>query len=433
MNLKHYYFRTYFGSDIKLSQPAKGSEERIVNEKANEKTFRTKNNTLTSTAHVMPFLPAQLKSINDVMELKLEVQNPGLLPGIGYPHEIGYPGEFKLGFHFDHVTGLPVLPGSSVKGVVRSMFPQVQTNIGKSQATSTKQRAKAVKQMAKANFIFKMLEKLEIPHLDMHKAQHAAFVHALEQSIFCGMDYADMAVPKRHPMAKHDVFFDAQPIKFGENQLLGRDALAPHHNDPLRNPTPLPFVKVMPNVVFGFYFRLHDTHIGVVTITAQHKLRLICEILCTVGAGAKTNVGYGQFTPTQATDRIRGAVQTLVAKPITLTDLADAATASRGNVTAQLGSAQTTAAVPSVPKMLRFDKNLKGRKIIGEVVSEQGVNPILFRVLNVEQFDKELAIKVPDALVDRFTMGSRWNLEVNRSEPAKGILEAKVSDFKPIT
>ncbi len=123
MNLKHFYYRGYFDGRIKLSQTDK-TDARKKNEEVNEKAFRLKNATLTSTEYVSPFVPTHIQSIGTIQDLRLQVQNPGLLPGIGYPHEVGYPGEFKLGFGFDHVTGLPVLPGSSVKGVLRSVFPQ---------------------------------------------------------------------------------------------------------------------------------------------------------------------------------------------------------------------------------------------------------------------------------------------------------------------
>jgi len=54
--------------------------------------------------------------------LELVTTYPGLLIGSGYDHEAGLFGVLKLGFFFDHATGLPIIPGSSVKGVLRSVF-----------------------------------------------------------------------------------------------------------------------------------------------------------------------------------------------------------------------------------------------------------------------------------------------------------------------
>ena len=55
-------------------------------------------------------------------QFKVKTIYPGLVCGIGYEHELGFENEFKLGFSFDHTTGLPYIPGSSVKGTLRSAF-----------------------------------------------------------------------------------------------------------------------------------------------------------------------------------------------------------------------------------------------------------------------------------------------------------------------
>ncbi|MCD7838802.1 MAG: RAMP superfamily CRISPR-associated protein, partial [Clostridiales bacterium] len=52
----------------------------------------------------------------------LKTTYPGLLAGTGLPHGAGVKGELAIGFTFDYVTGLPYLPGSTVKGVLRSGF-----------------------------------------------------------------------------------------------------------------------------------------------------------------------------------------------------------------------------------------------------------------------------------------------------------------------
>lgn len=57
---------------------------------------------------------------------------PGFTTGTGMPHGIKNNEEdFKIGFYFDHTTGLPIIPGSSVKGVLRSVFPDMKTVDGK--------------------------------------------------------------------------------------------------------------------------------------------------------------------------------------------------------------------------------------------------------------------------------------------------------------
>lgn len=59
--------------------------------------------------------------------VNMRVQAPGLLIGSGLAH--GLPGseeDVKTGLQFDYTSGLPVIPGSSVKGVIRSAFPTIK-------------------------------------------------------------------------------------------------------------------------------------------------------------------------------------------------------------------------------------------------------------------------------------------------------------------
>jgi CRISPR-associated protein Cmr6 len=67
------------------------------------------------------------------------------------------------------------------------------------------------------------------------------------------------------------------------------DYITPH-NDKYKDPFPLRFLKVSPNVTFKFYFELSNGIIG-----RENKLRLFDKILLDLGVGAKTNVGYEQF------------------------------------------------------------------------------------------------------------------------------------------
>jgi hypothetical protein len=96
---------------------------------------------------------------------------------------------------------------------------------------------------------------------------------------------------------KHDIFLEAFISKGGlKGTILGTDSITPHGDDPLKNPIPLPFLKVRPKVEFTFQFLLHDALLDEqTTITVEKKLSAFESILTTFGAGAKTNVGYGQF------------------------------------------------------------------------------------------------------------------------------------------
>lgn len=164
---------------------------------------------------------------------------PGLILGSGNAHELpSIEGQAILGFHFDYTSGLPVIQGSSIKGVLKSAFNHPE-------------------------FIQELLGD---ENLD---------VKALEKNIF----------------DNNDIFFDAVIIKADSyNKILGDDFLAPHGDNPLKNPIPLRFIKVLPNVTFRFDFELSD---GI--ISKSNKTELFGKILSHLGLGAKTSVGYGQF------------------------------------------------------------------------------------------------------------------------------------------
>lgn len=171
---------------------------------------------------------------------------PGLLLGSGYLHELpDVKSQAILGFYFDYTTGLPVIPGSSIKGVLRSAFKHPE-------------------------YIKEILNR------DVN-------VKELEEEIF-GQDNGSNDTKKGK-----DIFFDAQ-IRAKGSSLLSDDYITPHKS-PLKNPTPLRFIKVSPNVTFLFQFELQD---GIVN--KDEKIKLFKVILEDLGLGAKTNVGYGKFT-----------------------------------------------------------------------------------------------------------------------------------------
>lgn len=165
---------------------------------------------------------------------------PGLLLGTGYMHGISDENDYKMGFYFDYTTGLPVIPGSSIKGALRSAFKHqeyIESNLSEA--------GKDVK------------------------------IDELEKSMFL----------------EKDVYFDAIP--FGDVKLAD-DYLAPHGQDTTKEPKPIQFLRVAPDVKYRFGFQLHD---GV--ISAQKKMDLINRMILDLGLGAKTAVGYGSFIAIQ--------------------------------------------------------------------------------------------------------------------------------------
>lgn len=197
--------------------------------------------------------------------VNMRVQAPGLLIGSGLAH--GLPGseeDVKTGLQFDYTSGLPVIPGSSVKGAIRSAFPTI------------------VADAEKLNYIKSLIA--DIPK-------------------FSALGLEDKAIFELgNQMFNHgDIFADALLVGYGTrtkqqisvNQVLAEDYITPHTGGPLAQPIPIKIVKVAPGVTFAFCYKFNATKIGTKEVTAEMKESLCTAILQDLGIGAKTNVGYG--------------------------------------------------------------------------------------------------------------------------------------------
>jgi len=217
---------------------------------------------------------------------------PGLLIGSGYHHESGAMNELKLGFFFDHTLGLPVIPGSSIKGVIRSLFSgENGAEIILDIWNDARKNANAIPQNLRNEW-----EKIEAT---FDEGLSSSNVAAIEFEIFGSRVKTDEGLKGK------DIFYDAMPVILEDSRgqriepehFLVNDFITPHINrenrslDAFTDPTPLQFLKVGPEVAFRFQFELTD---GV--ISKEKKIALFRQILLQLGVGAKTNVGYGQFT-----------------------------------------------------------------------------------------------------------------------------------------
>lgn len=187
----------------------------------------------------------------------LKTTYPGLLIGSGYSHETGSDEEFKIGFYFDYTTGLPMISGSSIKGVLKYAF----------------QNYDYIKELL-------TLEKICEKNLE-----------SIKNNIFDGFDENN----KLLTMYDRDIFYDAV-IKQTKNSLLSEDYITPHKENPLKNPIPIKFLKISPDVEFEFHFKLNDFKINdTVILSSVQKKEIFKNIILDLGLGAKTNLGYGQF------------------------------------------------------------------------------------------------------------------------------------------
>lgn len=209
----------------------------------------------------------------DYSVMNMRVQAPGLLIGSGLAH--GLPGseeDVKTGLQFDYTSGLPVIPGSSVKGVIRSAFPTIKEDKEQSNEADAE----------KLNYIKSLIA--DIPEFSA-----------------LGLEDKDILELGNQMFNHGDVFADALLVGYGTRmkqhgpvkQVLAEDYITPHTGGPLAQPIPIKIVKVAPGVTFAFCFKFNETKIGAKVVSASMKKALCAAILQELGVGAKTNVGYG--------------------------------------------------------------------------------------------------------------------------------------------
>lgn len=208
----------------------------------------------------------------------LKVAYPGLITGIGLEHEAMVEGEFKLGIHLDYTTGLPIIYGSSVKGVLRNafridnLFDVLRSIIENENALSKDKDLQRIKEL---------------------KEKFTSNKKTLQQWANCifGNENND-DVDDSRSVYQRDCFFDAIiDAVNSKNRMLSSDSITPHGNDPFKEPNPITFVRIASGCKIKFRFRLVDSE----GISAKDKLDLFKYILMAFGIGAKTNVGYGRL------------------------------------------------------------------------------------------------------------------------------------------
>ena len=221
----------------------------------------------------------QISAVKSKSSFYLKTTYPGLACGLGYKHELGAPNEFKLGLYFDYTLGLPCIPGSSIKGVLKHAFNDFEY----------------IKYLLSLN---ETLDNIEISKLENED------IIKLKKDIFQGIDFNDQKIKTY----SRDCFFDAEIVAslqenpINGNKFLADDYITCHQNltDPkmtsFTEPNPVKFLKVRSNVIFQFKFRLSSTDMNGLKLTPKVKLEIFKNILTDLGVGAKTNVGYGQFT-----------------------------------------------------------------------------------------------------------------------------------------
>ncbi len=202
------------------------------------------NETIKKSAHLTIANPIGAEKCST---FKATILYPGLVTGVGLEHNSkNIKGGYNIGMHFDYTWGMPVIYGSSVKGVLREYFQEFYKGDIDSQT--------------------------------------------LEEDIFSGK-----VGNENRSIYNRDIFFDAVVTKTYKGHLLEDDSITPHGDNPLKNPIPIAMLKIAAGCEIEFRFRLVDSVIDGKRFSKENKLDLFEKILKAVGVGAKTNVGYGQF------------------------------------------------------------------------------------------------------------------------------------------
>ena len=198
----------------------------------------------------------------DVIRLEFKIIYPGLLIGLGYEHPKVEENDFAAGFMFDHTTGMPYIPGSSVKGILRSAFPNNDNDEG---------RIKFINGLLENNLKYKE-------------------IYAIEKRIF-----GNRPNKKRDTERKYqDIFYDGyvSEVTTEAGGLFAEEYITPH-KDAVTNPIPIKLLKIAPANIITLQFGLNPDKAG--KLTPAERLKLYAGIILYLGLGAKTNVGFGQL------------------------------------------------------------------------------------------------------------------------------------------
>lgn len=267
-NISKTYYKDYFLTTDENHAIILASPEQI--KAKNRNLLELDGNMYLSEISDSISLDKNLSPVNN--RFSMEVVYPGLITGVGLDHEAGIEGEFKLGIHLDYTTGLPVIYGSSIKGVLRNAF-----NIDNLFDVLSELLPAKKEQIQKLENIFRVKKMTE-----------------WDRIIFGDNETEDR---NNISIYNRDIFFDAVLKNANhKNRILASDSITPHKNNPLKDPIPLTFIRIASGCKIEFRFRLVDyKEDDKLMIKAEDKKDLFRLILSAFGIGAKTNVGYGRL------------------------------------------------------------------------------------------------------------------------------------------
>lgn len=283
-NLGWIFYKKYFDGYNRKKDSNKDQNNR------NRDTLSNRNQTILEKQYENS---SSIFDVNAPQNFSLQTAYPGLLIGSGYTHEYGNGTDkddaFKVGFYVDYVSGIPCIPGHSVKGSIRAYFPN-----HKNEKYEQEKAELIVSILGGQDECKKRYDEFSLNVANAPEYTAVIFSTLLGELMFEGhvpifykngkFEYEQL------PLSQKDVFFDAYINRGGRDGFFLANDYITHHESPLKNPNPLQFLKVLPGVSFKFQFRLTNN-----LISTDRKKSLFIALITEFGLGAKTNVGYGQF------------------------------------------------------------------------------------------------------------------------------------------
>lgn len=255
----HYHFNSYYMNKI--------ISERNVNiENLNKDLVCKFNNQMDDFFDISNNYVNDLKEKkSDIKVLYFEVKYPGILVGLGYPHEVScgeITGQISCGMSLDYVTGMPYIPGSSIKGIIRHIFDCAIDS-------------KSVNQGCTNNLYQEFLNIICPYNKDVD-----------------AKEIIDKYLGEESPVNQKDIFYGGYIIgyKKGLNnyKLIGKENIAPKNEE---KSNIINMLKIRPGTIVAVVIKCNDD-----------RMTIYRKILQYVGIGAKTNVGFGLISECKKED-----------------------------------------------------------------------------------------------------------------------------------
>ncbi len=269
MNLGYFYYKGMYKSlsDEDLFNLIRGNEK-LVNEKK-EKVFKSHIKTLNQETET--FTDDLQLSGYKLIEFVLSTKEPGFLIGTGYHHEIPKLKEqFINGFEFDYTTGLPKIPGSSIKGAIRDMFPLSDEEID--------------------NKLKKLNEDEKFVVKELNEGRKEEIVTLLKNLFNKEYSLDDVLNLRDKIFNNSDIFLDAEIM---DSKDIFKEEFFTPHKSKFENPVPLKFLTIRGGVKFRFRFLLLEDLD--VFLSTNERAQLYKQAILLNGLGAKTNLNFGRF------------------------------------------------------------------------------------------------------------------------------------------